>query len=309
VLRLATFNLKDLFLPDVRAADQAFEAKLFADKTRYVADRLLRAQADVVALQEVGEPAALDAVLALVPGYAAVVGTPDDRGIRCAVLSRRPIVRSAVHTTSALPFPVFVEGDPPPYGTALPLRRGIVEVVVTHEPFGDVHVFCIHMKSNLPRKLRKPTGEDVPLAGSFQRAEATVRSTVIRAAEALYLRRLADEAASPHVCVMGDLNDDRRSLSLRILYGDRETDRVLLSAIERVPEHKRWTTLHGGRPSQIDHVLLTPGLHGAIVRADVLNEDLRDHGPPVKDAPRTPDSDHALYWVDLGEPSPPSSEG
>src|SRR5438477_62413 len=103
--RLATYNVLDLF----------DEHPLLPKKIDTLAARIRELDADVVGLQEIGSEVALEALRARASEggtpYASVVGTADARGIRCAALSRVPILRSTVHTTDALPFPVFVEGD------------------------------------------------------------------------------------------------------------------------------------------------------------------------------------------------------
>src|SRR5512135_2194685 len=118
-LTLATFNVLDLF-----------DAKDAARIERIAA--LLRPHApDVVALQEVGgeEPvAALGAALG--GGYAHVLGDADERGIRNALLTRLPIVSSNVLRAAHLQYPRFRREDPEPFGTRIPLRRSIPDVVV-----------------------------------------------------------------------------------------------------------------------------------------------------------------------------------
>ena len=96
MLSLATFNLKDFFPQPPHD---------FAPKVACVAEMLARVDADVVALQEVGAPDTLEALLSRLDrrgGYGApIVGTADARGIRCALLSRVPVLRSRVHTAPA----------------------------------------------------------------------------------------------------------------------------------------------------------------------------------------------------------------
>src|SRR5690242_16703444 len=95
-LRIATFNLKDFFLPRNDA-----ERSVAPGKFANVAANLRRANADVVALQEVGEEQQLGRLVKELAdlGYGEpVVGTTDKRGIRCAILSRVPILWSQVHT-------------------------------------------------------------------------------------------------------------------------------------------------------------------------------------------------------------------
>ena len=101
---LATFNVKDLFeatfAPDSRAH---LAAKLVS-----LARVLEQAGADVVALQEVGSAEVVRALTSRVPslGYGEpVLGTADARGIRCAIVSRAPVLESRVHIAEQLSFP------------------------------------------------------------------------------------------------------------------------------------------------------------------------------------------------------------
>jgi endonuclease/exonuclease/phosphatase family metal-dependent hydrolase len=293
-MRVATFNVKDLLLEQDGAPSPVFEAKV-----TWIAQEIARANVDLVGLQELGGQRAFEALRAALPGYDGIMGTVDDRGIGCAILARVPLTQRAAHTTDTLPFPVFHAGDPPPFPGRLGLRRAIVEARFA-TPHGEVSVFCTHLKSNLPRRRVGNDGTDDPFVGSFSRGEGHIRSAVVRAAEALYLRGLVDACEAAHVVVLGDLNDDAKSLALKVLYGDRESATALSSCMFRVPEHKRYTTLHGGRPSAIDHILVTPGLREFITDANIRNGDLVDHPMPGPGIPVTVESDHALYWVELG---------
>jgi endonuclease/exonuclease/phosphatase family metal-dependent hydrolase len=320
VFRIATFNVKDLFSPSKSEHEQIFERKLDT-----LAEEIDASQASVLALQEIGDAPAFERLLMRpeLSGFTPIVGTPDERGIRCAILTKVAVgptgkagggtlVSSKVHTTDTLPFPVFVEGDSVPFANRLPLRRGVVHVELDVPLLGRVAVLTHHMKSNLPRALKQTSGTDKAVDSGFARGESVVRSAIMRSAEALYLRQLVDALDTPLVCVLGDFNDDRKSAALRILSGDRDAPRPLWQMVDRVPEHKRFSTLHKGKPSLIDHILVTPELAAYVWDADIQNESLRDHGPFVPDAAPVYDSDHALFWIQLdvrqSMPAPASSK-
>lgn len=299
-LRLATFNLKDFFLPRDDAERAVTEAKI-----ANVARDLRRANADVVALQEVGAPELLER---LVTGEledlsygTPVVGSQDKRGIRNAILSRLPVQWSQVHTAATLPFPRFVEGDPDPFPGRIPLRRGVVHVRVdAGGTLGEVDVMTAHFKSNLPARFKSKTGEELPDTSLRMHGESAMRSLVQRAAEALYVRGLVDdvltESPDHAICVMGDLNDTVDSLPVRLLCGLDASSRFLLRPVAPdVPQDRRFSCYHGGGASLIDHLLLSERLHRARRTVEIYNEQLRYHGPYVEGAiPLTEDSDHAL---------------
>ncbi len=299
-MRLATFNLKDFFLPRSEGERTVAEAKI-----GNIARDLRRANADVVALQEVGAPELLDRLVTKELkdlGYGApVVGSHDKRGIRNAILSRLPILWSQVHTAKTLPFPRFVEGDPDPFPGRIPLRRGVVHVRVdAGGDLGEVDVMTAHFKSNLPAPLKNAKGEELPDTTLRAHGESAMRSLVQRAAEALFVRGLVDDvliALPDHaICVMGDLNDTVDSLPVRLLCGIDPMSRFRLYPIAPdVPEDRRFSCFHGAGPSLIDHMLLSEKLHRMRKDVAIFNETLRYHGPFVEgEIPLTEDSDHAL---------------
>jgi endonuclease/exonuclease/phosphatase family metal-dependent hydrolase len=275
-----------------------------------VARDLRRANADVVALQEVGAPELLDRLVSnelADLGYGTpVVGTEDRRGIRNAILSRHPVLWSQIHTAKALPFPTFVEGDPEPFPGRIPLRRGVVHVRVdAGGSLGEVDVMTAHFKSNLPAPQKTKEGVELRDATLRAHGESAMRSLVSRVAEALYLRGIVDDvlkALPDHaICVLGDLNDTVESLPVRLLCGIDPMSRFLLRPLAHdIPEDRRYSCHHGGGPSLIDHLLVSERLHRARRSVEVYNEDLRYHGPHVEGViPLTEDSDHALVVADF----------
>lgn len=296
-LRIATFNLKDFFLPREDAERAVVEAKI-----ANVVDNLRRANADVVALQEVGQPEMLARLLAAAPelGYGEpVVGTEDKRGIRCAILSRLPVPWSQVHAPRTLPFPRFYETDPEPYANRIPLRRGVVHVRVEVDSIGEVDVLTAHFKSNRGAPLKAADGSEIEDKSPRGQGEAALRSLVQRAAEALFVRGIVDDVLAHNpdhaICVLGDLNDVVDSMPVRIVRGIGEPEgAVLYPCAELVAPERRFSCYHGPNRSLIDHILVTGRLRRALVDTAILNEALRDHGGYEDDPPLAADSDHAL---------------
>lgn len=303
-LRLATFNLKDFFLPRVESERSVVEAKV-----ANVVSSLRRANADILALQEIGSPELVDRVISETPelGYGpAMYGSEDRRGIRNAILSRRPILWSQVHRAVALDFPTFVVGDPSPFQNRIPLRRGVVHVRVDGGSVGEVDVLTTHFKSNLPSMQKTGDGGEVPDRDLTAAGASAVRSLVQRVAEALFVRRLVDDVfmRSPDhaICVMGDLNDTVDSLPVTLLRGVNPKHKcLLLPGAAMVAADQRFSCFHGNAPTLIDHILLSERLHQKLSRFEIHNEALRFHGPYIAEPPLTDDSDHALCLAILGE--------
>jgi len=289
VLTLATFNVKDLFDP----APAEGEGKL--DE---IASQLRRADADVIALQEVASKQALTNILSRLKNGADYrhlsLALPDHRGIRNAIVSHLPFVTETVHTEAELPFPAFHQQDAPPFPGRIPLRRGVPHVRVDAPDIGLVDVLTIHFKSKLPCDLVLPDGTKKVPESELERSEGSVRSLILRVAEALYVRGLVDAAlrGTPNVALMGDFNDVLDSVPLDIVCG--EADGVLHPCAEIIPHDARYSIVHDGTKLQFDHLLVSSLLRERLDLATFQNEALRDHGPFVPGVVPTVDSDHAL---------------
>ncbi len=297
-LTLATFNVKDYF-------ESPRNLPVLAAKAEEIAAQLARADADVIALQEVGSEPLLRDVLARMPrppgaaAYEIVFGGADRRGIGNAILARVPLHEREVLRVEALPFPVFRRGDPAPFPGRLPLRRPVVRVALRALGL-QIHVFCTHWKSKLPKAEEDEEGAEVGWTSGAERAEAELRSLVSRAAEALFLRAAVERsaAAGAEVVLMGDLNDTLDSVPVRIVLGSG-FEPSLQAASDRAPRDARVSTLHRGEPEQIDHILHTARLDARLTAVAFFNEALRDH-PFGGDTAPTIDSDHALVCARYG---------
>jgi len=301
-LTLATFNLKDFF------PQQGLD---FAGKVAWTTAMIARLDADVLGLQEVGPPEAVDALLARIDGYrSVVVGTPDARGIRCAVLSRLPITRSHVHTAEFLPFPVFQDADPPPFSGRIPLRRGVVHARVDAGALGSVDVLVVHFKSRRSVPMKSASGAPLQPTTQHELAEGELRSMVWRAGEALYVRGLVDEvfAGEPgaRLAVIGDLNDVAGSTPVELVRGNGCSAGALSSCADRVVLEERFSIRHHGGRSQIDHILASAPLFARLSAARFYNDELREHAPlpsvevvasssSTSEPAPTLDSDHAPF--------------
>jgi predicted extracellular nuclease len=302
-VRLATFNLKDLF--DPRGPE---EEPIVAAKCGHVAGALLAANADVVALQEVASNTLVEGLLArelAACGYGRpLFGPRDKRGIGLALLSRLPVLESKVFSPYELGFPRFVDSDPEPFLNRIPLRRGVLHITVDAGPLGPVDVITVHFKSKLGAPMRNEAGEALHDLSAVGLAEASLRALVARSAEALHLRKLVDALlAIPgrNICALGDFNDTIGSLPLQIVMGiGTLPEATLVSCLETLPAERRFSVLHRGARELIDQILVSAALAQHFRGAEIMNGALRDHGPHDPAAPLAADSDHALCLADFG---------
>jgi hypothetical protein len=90
MVSIATWNVENLFTPDADAGpDTAAE---YAAKADALAAVISAMAPDVLALQEIGDPGALEDVLGRVGGrWYVETADPDGRGIRMAIAARTPL--------------------------------------------------------------------------------------------------------------------------------------------------------------------------------------------------------------------------
>jgi endonuclease/exonuclease/phosphatase family metal-dependent hydrolase len=322
---LATFNVRDLF-DDLRPhvigqldrdgfniwAQRRAKA-LYGRKLEAVAAMIARADADVVAVQEVEGAVVLEALRAVLApqGYTvAVAGAQDERGIGCGVLSRFPVSSTEVHGVGELAFPVFSEGDQRPFSGRLRSRRGILEVNVALPAGGSLCLLVVHLKSARPLPRLDPSGAPQEPDGHYGAAEGAARAMVVRLGEALAARSLVEARlmrdSRVQLAVLGDFNDTAGSVVVRAVAGElaepprgRGSDLEATSVLEAgvlfhcarsVPQEGRYTIVYRGQGQQVDHLLVSRSLWRRFRAARILNEYLKDGQAEGRE---DVDSDHA----------------
>ena len=332
--RVASFNVENLILPDVRYYDRLKDTREQYDtKVNWIASILKRAKADIVGIQEVWfEEALADAakrsfffsngVHIAAPGANRTENLNGHmaKRPRLGVLSRFPIKTAA--SVQAFPasvdltIPLRVDGGAlmqVPIGVPQ-FQRPILRAVVDVNGL-DLVVYVAHLKSKGPLIREGEDGDD-PFAASLGQA----RATIVRAAEAAALRHLilADlkETKKP-VVVLGDLNDTPDAASTQIVRGptphkDMERaekkalwDVVLYSTFRIAFERSAQihTHIHDGERDILDHILVSEEFNGRnrnrigdVVRHEVINDYLRDDPDDVQ--PRGA-SDHGVPIAEI----------
>jgi predicted extracellular nuclease len=229
-----TWNVENLFLPAATYAKgtPGFEAGA-KDETVYVRklahlEQVIRAQSpDVVALQEIGDPRALQALheqlLDLFP-FPPVVGVADSRHIRVALLCRHELTNAATPTAY---HPQGLQGvsstsidsNEPKTDTAM--GRGIA--IITF-PLGihTIHVITAHLKSKLLTYNRPGNAKFSP-RNEDERAREAGRALLRRTGEAVALRAYVNtiiENTDDTLLLMGDLNDGTDAATTQLLLGE-----------------------------------------------------------------------------------------
>lgn len=274
-IKVMTWNVENLFVP---ARDAASEVKeLFERKLVFLAATITRLDPDLVALQELGGEAALQALQdGLAGGYAErrISAFPDQRGIAVGFLSRLPIEASE-DFVDLPPGPALqleeLDGD----GQAQPVHRmsrGALRVRVTKAGF-STDVITAHLKSKL-LSFPRPGGR-TSFAPRDEDERAQVAGTALRrrAAEAVTLRMrvtsLLGQATRAPLVLLGDLNDVADAATTQILLGppgseldtggfDRQDAgdvQRLFNLAPAIPEARRFSRVYHGGGELIDQIL------------------------------------------------------
>ncbi len=299
---VATCNLLNLALPgQVTYANQApIDAGDFELKRDWLGGLFARLQADVIGVQEVWHRDALVAAVhasglryptILVPGAeTGATGTP-----RVGLVTRRPVdaIDSVAH------FPDGCSVEVPELGAINRFERPVLRARLRSETGGPLHVLVAHLKSKRPKILQNDAGEpledrDDPVVV----ARASLRSLVIRGAEAAALRRividLAQRSRAP-VLLLGDLNDGPLSVTSQLIAANSQAvfdrnarDSALYHAwdVATEPALRRdmaYSHVHQGWPDLLDQIWVSEEFVatskfalGDVKRVEVFNDHLHE---------------------------------
>lgn len=304
-LQVASANLLNLALPGrITYPNHApFDGDEHERKLGWLGTMLQRLNADVLGVQEVWDEAALKAAVvrsglryatAVAPGAEdGAQGTP-----RVGLVTRLPLA----HLASIADFDPADAVDVPELGPHTRFERPVLHAVLrvrAGEIEVPLHVLVVHLKSKRP-KLRQD-GAGNPLEDRDDPAvvaRGTLRSLLMRAAEAAALRRLVVGITSrtrDPLVLLGDLNDGPHAVTTQTIAAtqavawDREArDTALFHAldVQTEPALRRdlaYSHVHQGWPELLDQVWVSEEFvatsrfaRGDVRRVEVFNDHLHE---------------------------------
>lgn len=313
---LATCNVLNLANPGrvFYANQDPYSASEFERKISWLGERIKTLNADVVAVQEVWDEAALKAAVhrshlqystIVAPGAEntpqspAIAGAHPQGGAqgtprvglitRLKVLGQSSFSDFPAHAQVTVPeVGPYSKFDRPPLLLRLQTRRGQV-----------LNVLTTHLKSKRPKFLQNAAGdylEDREDPRVLSRAQ--LRSLIMRGAEAVALRdvviQLLKDSKEPLV-VMGDFNDGPHSVTTQLVAATSEVafdrasrDFALFNAYELQTEATlkkdlAYSHVFQGHPEVLDQILVSeefvPGAKfaiGDVRRVDYFNDHLHE---------------------------------
>jgi endonuclease/exonuclease/phosphatase family metal-dependent hydrolase len=217
VFRVMTWNVENLFRPGAAAGPSTPDA--YQTKLAALAAVIIAQDPDVVSLQEIGDPDALNDLIDAIGGAwgRRVSAHPDARGIRVAWLAKPAITASVELVDFPAQSPAVTVDDS---GTSLDaMGRGALAITVAPPDGAPVQLISTHLKSKL---LTFPGGRFQP-HDKDERARYATYALDRRAAEAATLRSWTTstltDAAGARLILTGDLNDTPQAATTQILLG------------------------------------------------------------------------------------------
>ena len=305
-LQVANANLLNLALPGqvFYAGQDAYDGAEHERKLAWLGNMLARLNADVMGFQEVWHTTALQAAVArsglrygtvVAPGAeAGAVGTP-----RVGLATRLDV--QAVQSVAD-----FLPGETvevPEIGPHRRFERPVLHARLLTRSGKPLHVLVVHLKSKRPKYLQDAAGQaledrDDPAIT----ARATLRSLLMRAAEAAALRRIVVSITSQQavaggepLLLLGDMNDGPHSVTSQMIaatqavaWDRRARDVALYHAwdVATEPALKRdmaYSHVYQGWPELLDQIWVSEEFVatsrfaiGDVRRVEVFNDHLHE---------------------------------
>ncbi len=325
----ATANVLNLANPGrmFYANQDVYSQRDFERKIDWLGGRIAALNADILTVQEVWDDAALKAAVShsglryssvIAPGaennetHNGAVNTP-----RVGIVTRLEVE----NIQSIAQFPNHISVQVPELGEHSKFERPPLLATLRMKHGQRVHVLTAHLKSKRPKFLQDAQGHPTEDRDDENTtARATLRSLIIRGAEALALRAVVvDLLKRTHepLIVMGDFNDGPHSVTTQMIAATNEVaydkgarDTALFNAYEvqgemALKKDVAYSHVHQGFPEVLDQILVSEEFLptsrfsiGDVRRVDYFN----DHLQESKDRSR---SDHgfvrAVLRVRMGE--------
>jgi endonuclease/exonuclease/phosphatase family metal-dependent hydrolase len=306
-LFVATCNLLNLANPHrvFYENQEPYDERDHERKIEWIGERFRTLNADVLAVQEVWDEAALKAAIArsgLRYDFVSVPGAENTPPLNGAQGTPRVGIATRLHVEHAQSFVDF----PPGFGVEVPglgrhtrFERPPFLVTVRMKHGQTVHVLTVHLKSKRPKFLLDAAGQ--PLEDRDDRkvgVMASLRSLLMRGAEAAALRCIViDLLAHTRVplVVMGDFNDDPHSVTTQLVAATAEVaydkgarDVALFNAYEMQGESAlkkdvAYSHIHQGFPAVLDQIFVSEEFVAAsrnslgdVRRVDYFNDHLHE---------------------------------
>ena len=308
-LQVATVNTLNLALPGqvFYPGQDPYDDREHERKVQWLGGMVARLGADVFGFQEVWHEAALKAVVSRSGLHLSAVLAPGAetgaQGTPRLGLATRLAVEQVESLTNFSP---SEQVDIPELGAHTRFERPVLHARLRTHQGTPLHVLVVHLKSKRPKYLQDDLGRaledrDDPVVT----ARATLRSLMMRAAEAAALRRVVVDITSRRgsyaasggepLVLLGDMNDNPHSVTSQMIaatqavaYDRGARDVALYHAwdVATEPALKRdmaYSHVHQGWPELLDQIWVSEEFVAAskfaigdVRRVEVFNDHLHE---------------------------------
>ncbi len=281
-MRIATYNLRNLFGPGVRDEyGSPFEVteEFVTEYSKALLAEIVPLDADILVVEEVGSEAALRSIAkSMGEEYRVFLANPDERGICVAVIHRITLEVASLRDVGGLPS--LRKGEANPFGESLPPYRDILYAKADFDG-KPVHVLGMHLKANGNLPERDESGARVPPFTQRDFGDGLIRTAYYKFSQARRVRELIDailsEDSEANIVVLGDMNDVAESPMMRIITGLKDDDATrLVNATLVFSQEDKISHYYKGKGSLIDHILVSRALLPRVARVEIRNTGLVD---------------------------------
>ena len=329
-LTVATCNVLNLALPgrDFYPGQEPYSQSEYERKVDWLGERIRTLNADVLAVQEVWDEAALQEAVkrsGLRYKYVGVPGAENGPGQVGAQGTPRVglVTRLAVESVESLvEFPPQAVIEVPGLGTYTRFERPPLHATLRLKNGPNLHIITAHFKSKRPKLLSDEQGNTIEERDDpAVQAQGSLRSLIMRGAEAVAVRMRVIEMlrrTREPLVMMGDLNDSPHSVTTQLVantsqvaYDRGAYDCALFSAWDVLGDNTlrrdvAFSHIHQGFPEVLDQILVSEEFTaqsrraiGEVLRIEVFNDHLFEGRSRVK-------SDHGfvralIRWEQQGD--------
>jgi endonuclease/exonuclease/phosphatase family metal-dependent hydrolase len=303
----ATANVLNLANPGrvFYANQDVYSQRDFERKIDWLGGRIAALNADILAVQEVWDDAALKAAVhhsGLRYSTIAVPGAENNDTSNGAVNTPRVgiVTRLDVENIQSISqFPDNMRVQVPELGEYAKFERPVLLASLRMKHGQRIHVLTAHLKSKRPKFLQDAQGDPTEDREDDKiTARATLRSLIIRGAEAAAMRGIVIDVlhrTREPLIVMGDFNDGPHSVSTHMIAATNEVaydkgarDTALFNAYEvqgdmALKRDVAYSHIHQGYPEVLDQILVSEEFLynsrnsiGDVRRVDYFNDHLQE---------------------------------
>ncbi len=287
------------------ANQEPYSNRDFERKIDWLGGRIAALNADVLAVQEIWDEAALKAAVhhsQLRYSTITAPGAENDATHNGAVNTPCVGIVTRLEVENLQSFKQFPDGvrvEVPELGSYTTFERAPLMASLRMKNGQRVHVLTAHLKSKRPKFLQDALGQATEDRDDDKiAARATLRSLIIRGAEAVALRCIVVDVLQrtrEPLIVLGDFNDGPHSVTSQIIAATNEVaydkgarDTALFNAYEVQGEMalKRdvaYSHVHQGSPETLDQIFVSEELLpssrfsiGDVRRVDYFNDHLQE---------------------------------